>query len=65
MVIERTQEGKAITKTKDGYTEGRPQKFTDFQIQEAVKMKEQLVYTYKKIEKHTKTLIRAVKKYRA
>ena len=68
MIIERTQEGKAIAKTKDGFREGRPKKFTAFQMQEAVKMKEHLGYTYKEIEKLTKiskaTLIREVKKYR-
>lgn len=68
MIIERTQEGKAIARTKQGFKEGRPTKFTDFQIQEAVRMKEQLNYTYKEIEERTRisksTLIRAVKKYR-
>ena len=67
-ILEQTQVGKEIAKTKTGFREGRPPKFTAYQLEEAVKMKEHLGYSYKEIEKHTKisksTLIRAVKDYR-
>lgn len=68
MILERTQAGKEIAKTKDGFKEGRPKKFTDHQIEQAVHMKEDLGYSYKEIEEKTRiskaTLIRAVRKYR-
>lgn len=36
MIVERTQEGKAIAKTKEGFKEGRPKKYTDKQINQAL-----------------------------
>ena len=36
MIIERTQSGKAIAKTKDGFKEGRPPKYTKKQIDHAL-----------------------------
>lgn len=38
MIIERTQEGKAIAKQKEGFKEGRPQKYTDKQLDNALSM---------------------------
>lgn len=38
MIVERTQEGKAIAKTKEGFKEGRPQKYTDKQLEHALDM---------------------------
>lgn len=38
MIVERTQEGKAIAKTKEGFKEGRPQKYTDKQLDNALSM---------------------------
>lgn len=38
MIVERTQEGKAIAKTKDGFKEGRPKKYTDKQLDNALSM---------------------------
>lgn len=64
MIIERTQEGKAIARTKNGYKEGRPRKFTEEQIRHALGLLEQ--YSYKEVEKMTRisksTLIREVKR---
>lgn len=37
-IIERTQNGKAIAKTKPGFKEGRPQKYTQKQLDNALKM---------------------------
>jgi len=45
MIIERTQSGKAIAKTKEGFKEGRPQKFTPTQINMALKLLENHSYT--------------------
>lgn len=68
MILERTQAGKEIAKTKKGFKEGRPKKFTHHQREHAVYMIEHQKYTYKEVEKLTKIskaiLIRAVKKYR-
>ncbi|CUX32573.1 Putative DNA-invertase from lambdoid prophage Rac [Clostridium sp. C105KSO15] len=38
MIVERTQEGKAIAKTKDDYREGRPKKYSRQQIELALKL---------------------------
>ncbi|MBQ6480789.1 MAG: recombinase family protein [Anaerolineaceae bacterium] len=45
MIVERTQEGKAIAKKKDGYREGRPKKFTHQQIEHAMELLEEYSYT--------------------
>lgn len=37
-IIERTQNGKAIAKTKPGFKEGRPQKYTQKQLDNALSM---------------------------
>ena len=36
MIIERTQSGKAIAKTKEGFTEGRPKAYTEKQVNHAL-----------------------------
>lgn len=68
MILERTLSGKEIAKTKGGFKEGRPKKFTQYQIDQAVHMKEHEGKTYKEITRLTKiskaTLIRAVQEYR-
>ncbi len=38
MIMERTREGKEIARTKDGYREGRPKKYTDKQLRHAVSL---------------------------
>lgn len=38
MIVERTQEGKAIARTKEGFKEGRPKKYTKKQIDNALSM---------------------------
>lgn len=38
MIVERTQEGKAIAKTKAGFTEGRPKKYTQKQMKHALNL---------------------------
>lgn len=38
MIVERTQEGKAIAKTKEGFREGRPPKYTRAQIEHALSL---------------------------
>lgn len=38
MIVERTQEGKAIAKTKEGYREGRPKKYSKKQLDNALSM---------------------------
>lgn len=45
MIIERTQSGKAIAKTKAGFKEGRPKKFTPTQIKMALDLLENHPYT--------------------
>lgn len=38
MIIERTREGKAIAKTKEGFTEGRPKEYSKKQLDNALSM---------------------------
>ena len=71
MIIERTQSGKAIAKTKDGYKEGRPKAYTPEQLDNALSM---LTinggnYSYKEVERllgiSKSTLIRENNKRKA
>jgi len=50
-IIERTQAGKAIAKTKEGFREGRPKKFSQEQIDHALELLE--TYSYRKVERMT------------
>lgn len=60
MIVERTQEGKAIAKQREGFSEGRPKKFSKKQIDHALQLKKS--YSYKQVEEMTgiskSTLIR-------
>lgn len=61
MIIERTQEGKAIAKQKPDFKEGRPKKFSKKHIENALELLE--THSYKQVEEKTgiskSTLIRA------
>jgi DNA invertase Pin-like site-specific DNA recombinase len=62
-IIERTQTGKAIAKTKEGFTEGRPKEYTQHQLDTAIALLNDNSYTQvasmTKISKST--LIREVR----
>lgn len=64
MIAERTREGKAVARTKAGFKEGRPKKFTDEQIAHALTLLE--THSYKQVERMTQisisTLVRAKRK---
>lgn len=64
MIVERTQEGKAIAKQKPDFREGRPHKFSRKQIEHALNLLE--THSYKQVEGLTgiskSTLIRAKKR---
>jgi DNA invertase Pin-like site-specific DNA recombinase len=64
MIVERTQEGKAIARQRDDFREGRPNKYTNKQIEHALKLLDD--HSYKQVEDLTgiskSTLIRAKKK---
>jgi DNA invertase Pin-like site-specific DNA recombinase len=45
MIVERSQEGKAIAKTKKGFREGRPKVYTKKQLDNAIKMLRTSSYT--------------------
>lgn len=63
MIVERTQEGKAIAKQREDFREGRPLKFDDMQIDNALKLLQD--HSYSQVTKLTgiskSTLIRAKK----
>lgn len=64
MIVERTQEGKAIAKQREDFREGRPNKFTKKQIEHALGLL--ATNSYKEVENMTgiskSTLIRAKNK---
>ena len=64
MIVERTQEGKAIAKLREDFREGRPKKFNKKQIEHALQLLES--NSYKQVENMTgiskSTLIRAKRK---
>ncbi|HDR7382382.1 resolvase [Bacillus wiedmannii] len=64
MIVERTQEGKAIAKQREDFKEGRPNKYTSKQIEHALGLLE--THSYTQVEQLTgiskSTLIRAKKK---
>ncbi len=64
LIVERTQEGKAIARQKEGYREGRPNKYGKEQIEHALELLQ--AHSYKQVEAMTgiskSTLIRAKRK---
>lgn len=64
LIVERTQEGKAIAKQRDDFREGRPNKYSKKQLEHALKLLE--THSYKEVEETTgiskSTLIRAKRK---
>jgi DNA invertase Pin-like site-specific DNA recombinase len=64
MIVERTQEGKAIAKQREDFREGRPNKFSKKQLEHALTLLN--THSYKEVESLTaiskSTLIRAKKK---
>ncbi|GIN88450.1 resolvase [Heyndrickxia sporothermodurans] len=51
MIVERTQEGKALAKQRDDFREGRPRKHTKAQILHALELLKN--HTYKEVEEMT------------
>jgi DNA invertase Pin-like site-specific DNA recombinase len=65
MIVQRTQEGRAIARTKEGYQEGRPKKYTGAQLRHAMELLKD--HSYTQVARMTgiskSTLIREKKKY--
>lgn len=61
MIIERTQAGKAVAASKEGFKDGRPKKFSKAQVEHALTLLE--TYSFTQVEEMTgiskSTLIRA------
>lgn len=64
LIVERTQEGKAIARQREDFREGRPNKYSKKQVAHALELLEK--HSYKQVEEITgiskSTLIRAKKK---
>ncbi|MCL2026633.1 MAG: recombinase family protein [Leptospirales bacterium] len=63
LIIDRTQAGKAVARTKAGFKDGRPKKFTQEQLRHAVGLLES--HTYKEVEammKMSKSTLQRAKK---
>lgn len=52
MIVERTQEGKAIAKQNPDFKEGRPKKYTQYQLDEAMKLLETMSFAQVEKEMH-------------
>jgi len=52
MIVERTQEGKAIARQREDFREGRPKKFTKKQLEHAMELKESGM-SYKQVAETT------------
>jgi len=67
MIVERTQEGKAIARQKDGFAEGRPPKYGEAQLAHALELLE--THSYGEVVKMTgiskSTLVRERRKHKA
>lgn len=67
LIVDRTQEGKAIARQREDFREGRPAKFTKKQVQHALELLAD--HSYKEVEAKTgiskSTLIRAKRKQSA
>lgn len=65
MIVERTQTGKAVARQNPNYREGRPRKYTDYQMEHALSLL-RCGNSYKQVESMTgiskSTLLRANKK---
>lgn len=65
LLVERTQSGKMKAKKEKNFREGRPRKYTDEQLKEAVQLLN--IYSYKKVEEMTgiskSTLIRGKRQF--
>ena len=51
MIVERTQEGRAIARQRDGYREGRPKKYTRAQVEHAMELLDD--HSYKQVVEMT------------
>ena len=63
IIIERTQEGKAIAKQKEGYREGRPKKFTKAQLDHAMELKKS--HSFKQVAEMTGISVATLKREQA
>jgi DNA invertase Pin-like site-specific DNA recombinase len=67
LIVERTQEGKAIARQREDYREGRPKKFSKKQVEHALGLLDE--HSYKQVEEMTgiskSTLIRAKRRQSA
>ncbi len=65
MIVQRTQEGKAVARTNPGYREGRKKRFSKQQIEHAIALKKN--HSYAQISEMTgiskSTLIRAMREH--
>ena len=60
IIIERTQEGKAIARQKEGYKEGRPKKFSKVQLDHAMELKK--THSFKQVAEMTGISIATLKR---
>ncbi|MDA2109993.1 recombinase family protein [Bacillus cereus] len=63
LIIERTQEGKAIAKQRPDFKEGRPKKFNEQRLKEALELREKMSYSMKKTAEITGISLSTLERY--
>ncbi|MCU5440512.1 recombinase family protein [Bacillus cereus] len=63
MIVERTQEGKAIAKQRPDFKEGRPKKFNEQRLKEALELREKMSYSMKKTAEVTGISLSTLERY--
>ena len=60
MIVQRTQEGKAIARQSEDYREGRPKKFTKTQLDHAMELKK--THSFKQVAEMTGISVATLKR---
>ncbi|MEK7014622.1 recombinase family protein [Bacillus sp. FSL R9-9410] len=63
MIVERTQEGKAIAKQRPDYKEGRPKQHGDSKLKEAMEMRDKMKWSMKKTAEMTGISLSTLERY--
>ncbi|ARJ25589.1 resolvase (plasmid) [Bacillus mycoides] len=61
--MERTQEGKEIARKRPDFKEGRPKKFNEQRLKEALELREKMAYSMKKTAEVTGISLSTLERY--
>ncbi|WP_307838351.1 MULTISPECIES: recombinase family protein [unclassified Bacillus (in: firmicutes)] len=63
LIVQRTQEGKAIARQRPDFKEGRPKKFSDTKLKESMEMREKMQWSMKKTAEMTGVSLSTLERY--